>query len=90
MSNWKQIRDRFFTGQDSPNGFYGCVDKEGNWFDSALSFEIALHWCAMHAGQYDLSPMEEIAWLRDEGIKLGFSIIHSSTLERMADKGLLK
>jgi hypothetical protein len=76
-----------FRGSDS---FYGCVAPDGTWFDSAIRFEIAVHWCAYAAGEFELSPEQEMEWMSTKGRDLGYSIIHSSMLERMYEKELLK
>jgi hypothetical protein len=82
---WSKF-NRFHGSED----FYGCVDPEGNWFDSAESFEAALHWCCMCAGEYELDTVEELRWMADEGLKRGYSIIHSTMLRKMYEAGLLK
>jgi hypothetical protein len=71
-----------------PVGFYGCVAPDGTWFDSSASFEIAVHWCCCQAGHHELT--NEIEWMSTEGVKLGYSVIHSSMLEKMYEKGLIK
>lgn len=70
--------------------FFGCVDREGHWFDSSESFEIAAHWCCYYAGAYDLGPEQEVQWMSENGKKLGLSIVHSDMLRKMWDAGLLK
>ena len=67
--------------------FYGCVDRDGFWFDSSPYFDVAVHWCVMAA---DVEPEDELDWMREEGAKLGFSIIHSDLLRKMYEKGLIK
>ena len=85
MKTWKEFKR--FHGSDS---FYGCVAPDGTWFDSAIRFEIAVHWCAYDAGEFELSPAQEMEWMATMGSRLGYSIIHSSMLERMYEKELLK
>jgi hypothetical protein len=70
--------------------FYGCVAPDGLWFDSAVYFNIAVHWCACNAGEFDLSPKQEMEWMNTEGRALGYSIIHSTMLKQMYEKGLIK
>lgn len=70
--------------------FYGCVAPDGEWFDSAGDFSVAIHWCCYEAGEFDLSPEQEMEWMETKGSDLGYSIIHSAMLERMFEKGLLK
>ena len=84
MTMWETFKR--FRGSDS---FYGCVAPDGIWFDSALLFTNAVHHCCQHAG-YDLSPSQEMQWMDDSDISHGYSVIHSSLLERMFEKGLLK
>ena len=71
-------------------GFYGCVAPDGTWFDSSASFGVAVHWCCYYAEQYSLTPTEEVEWMSNEGVKLGYSVIHSSMIEKMYEKGLIK
>jgi hypothetical protein len=85
MKTWKEFKR--FHGSDS---FYGCVAPDGTWFDSAMYFSTALHFCCYAAGVFELSPEQEMAWMDTLGSRLGYSIIHSSMLERMYEKELLK
>jgi hypothetical protein len=89
---WKNFR-RFSkydtSARDTADEFFGCVDAAGEWFDSAFSFETAVHWCCMAGGEYDLSPEQEIAWMNDEGCKRGLSVIHGSQIKRMYEAGLI-
>ena len=80
--------DKFNRFHGSEN-FYGCVDPDGMWFDSAKSFEAAVHWCCMYAGEYELDTVEELRWMRIEGLKRGYSIIHSTMLRKMYEAGLI-
>jgi hypothetical protein len=82
---WEEFRR--FHGSDS---FYGCVAHDGTWFDSANSFDNAVHWCACDAGEHNLSPEQEKHWMETKGRRLGLSIIHSKMLEQMYEKGLIK
>lgn len=85
MKSWQAFRK--YHGSDS---FYGCVAPDGTWFDSALLFSGAVHWCVVNATQdFDLSPPEEAEWL-DSGNHPGYSVIHSVMLQRMYEKGLIK
>lgn len=89
MKTWEEFNTRFRNIRDiEPFNFYGCVDAEGNWFDSSESFEIAVHWCCYSAGEFDLT--NEIEWMSTEGVKRGYSVIHSSMLKQMYEKGLIK
>lgn len=87
MSTWKEF-NRFNKHNDEP--FWGCVDKEGVWFDSSNTFGIAVHWCCCYYGEFELSTEQELEWLEIEGKQLGVSIIHSDMLKQMHEKGLLK
>lgn len=88
---WEEFR-RFQSLRSgaNPDDFYGCVDANGEWFDSAVTFDIAVHWCCYWVGQYDLSNDGEIEWMNTEGRKLGYSIIHGTMLKQMYEKGLIK
>ena len=85
MTTWKNFNR--FPGSDS---FYGCVAPDGTWFDSALLFTNAVHHCCQHAGQFDLSVRRELRWMDESDLTHGYSVIHSSLLEKMFEKGLLK
>lgn len=87
MKTWNEF-NRFHNHNDA--GFWGCVDKNGNWFDSASLFETAIHWCCYSVGLFGLSTEQEREWFETEGKKLGFSIIHSEMLKQMHAGGILK
>lgn len=70
--------------------FYGCVDKEGNWFDSAEDYSTAVHWCVCHAGRTNVSAFWEAAWMEEFAIQHGYSIVHSTLLKKMYEAGCLK
>jgi len=72
-----------FRGWDN---FYGCVDKDGFWFDSSVDFAIAIHWVAMFHGRGELTEKEEREFMQ----KSECSIIHSDTLQKMYEAGLIK
>lgn len=88
MKTWDEFKK---YKRASPNAldFYGCVYKNGLWFDSSDSFEIAVHWCCYSAGQYGLSVEEEIKWIATEGHERGYSILHGEILKQMYEKGLI-
>jgi len=89
MKTWEEFNTRFRNIRNAePFNFYGCVDADGTWFDSSESFEIAVHWCCYEAGQFDLT--NEIEWMSTEGVKRGYSVIHSTMLKQMYEKGLIK
>jgi len=80
-----------FNRMHGDDTFYGCVDKDGFWFDSSTNYITALHWCCMNAGAHRLATIEqESEWMRTEGAKLGYSIIHSDMLRKMYEAGLIK
>lgn len=66
--------------------FYGCVDKAGFWFDSSADFATATHWVAMYYGHHELTKKEESEFMKESQC----SIIHSDTLQRMYEAGLIK
>jgi len=87
---WEKFRKfQNFGSADSLN-FYGCVNEEGVWFDSATSFDIAAHWCCYAYNQFDLTNEQEIEWMNTEGMRLGLSIIHGSMIKRLYEAGLIK
>ncbi len=89
MKTWEEFNTRFTNIRDNaPFEFYGCVNAEGEWFDSSESFDIAVHWCCYYAGQFEV--VDEIKWMNTEGRKLGLSVIHSTMLKQMYEKGLIK
>jgi len=71
-----------------PDGFFGCIDKDGVWFDSSESFRIAVHWCAMEFG-VNASTEEELEWFETSGRRFGLSIVHSDQLRKMYEAGLI-
>ena len=85
MKTWQEFRR--YHGSDS---FYGCVAPDGTWFDSAMFFTTAVHWCAEHAGQSNLTPAQELDWMDISDLTHGYSVIHSTLLQRMYEKGLIK
>lgn len=88
MKTWEEFNTRFTNIRDAePFNFYGCVNAEGEWFDSSESFEIAVHWCCYYAGEFELT--DEIAWMNTEGVKRGLSVVHSTMLKQMYEKGLI-
>jgi len=87
MKTWQEF-NRYYNHTDA--GFWGCVASDGEWFDSASLFETAVHWCCYYHGQFELSPEQEREWFETEGKRLGLSIIHSTMLKQMYEKGLLK
>ena len=83
---WKKAKRRFST--DNP--FYGVINSENAWIDSANSFALACQWAAYNAGEYEARTYEEkLAWMETEGAKLGYSIVHSNHLEHMVESGLI-
>jgi len=91
MKTWEEFNTRFHpVRNEDPLDFYGCVNAEGEWFDSSESFEIAVHWCCYSAGEYDLSNEGELQWMATEGRKHGYSIIHGTMIKQMYEKGLIK
>lgn len=85
MTKWETFKR--FRGSDS---FYGCVAPDGTWFDSALLFTNAVHFCCYAANEFDLSPAQEMQWMDESDLTHGYSVIHSSLLEKMFEKGLIK
>lgn len=84
---WKEFCRKAFIKE---NGFYACLNSDGEWFDSADDFTIAVHWCCMNYGMTQLSTEEELNWMNTTGAQLGCSVIHSSLLYKMWEKGLVK
>jgi len=71
--------------------FYCCIDRDGTWFDSARTVELAISWCAIHFdGKHDLSIDDRIGWMNTRGRELGISIIHFDMLKKMYDASLLR
>ena len=88
---WEEFRKfQSLRSGANPDDFYGCVDAEGVWFDSSVTFDVAVHWCCYFVGQYDLSNEGEIEWMNTEGRKRGYSIIHGTMLKKMYEAGLIK
>ena len=76
---------RFFRLDNKP--FYGCVNLKLEWFDSALSFDTAIHWCCYSFGEMNLTPTEELKYFSTNDT--GISIIHSSILEGLVKNGII-
>ena len=85
MKPWKE-----FNRMHSTDNFYGCVGPDGKWFDSGMTYTTAVTHCCYREGEFDLSVAEEAEWMNDEGAKLGYSVIHSSMIKKMYEKGLIK
>lgn len=85
---WKEFsRRKTLVHKD---GFFGCLSRDGVWFDSGDTFAIAVHWCAMEYGESNLTRDQEMEWMNSEGRRLGLSIVHSDMLEKMWEKGLIE
>ena len=84
---WEEFK-KYQSWDANALDFYGCVYKDGMWFDSSDSFEIAVHWCCYYAGEFDVA--NELEWMSTEGVKRGYSIIHGTMLKQMYEKGLIK
>jgi hypothetical protein len=87
MKTWEEFK-RFERWDGDALDFYGCVDKDGLWFDSSKTFDIAVHFCCYYANEFEL--VDEIGWMNTEGRRLGLSIIHGTMLKQMYEKGLIK
>lgn len=92
MKTWEEFSMRYYSAQlnKDPLDFYGCVNAEGEWFDSSMDFTIAVHWCCYSANEFELSKEDETKWMQTEGRKRGYSIIHGKMLKQMYEKGLIK
>lgn len=90
---WEQFRKFRGSLENEPDNFYGCLMPEDGgvfvWFDSSLSFDIAVHWCCYACGEFELTPEQEIEWMNTEGRKHGISIVHGETIKRMYEFGLI-
>ena len=83
---WKE-----FSRFHSHDVFYGCVNSEGVWFDSSELFNIAIHWCVMSGTQGDSRGIaDEVRWMETVGKEYGYSIVHSTMLQKMYEAGLIK
>jgi len=87
ISNKKPWEEFKRTRKDD---FYGCVDRDGCWFDSGYDFSCAVHWCCRSYGEHTFTAEGELAWMSEQGQKHGMSIIHSTHLKLMYEKGLIK
>ncbi len=87
MKTWDEFK-RYQRWDANALDFYGCVDKDGVWFDSSDSFSIAVHWCCYEAGAFEVE--DEIYWMNNTGRALGYSVIHGTMLKQMYEKGLIK
>ena len=85
MKTWQE-----FNRMSCTDNFYGCVAPDGLWFDSGMTYMTAVTHCCYREGEFDLSVAQEAEWMSTEGAKLGYSIIHSSMIKQMYEKGLIK
>ena len=84
--SWESIKHRY-SSMIPGRSWWACIDREGNWVDSSMSFKTAVQWCAMDAGcAQDLSFDDMIDIITREG----YTIVHSDWLPRLADAGLVK
>ena len=88
MKTWEEFKKYQRYSTDELN-FYGCVDKDGLWFDSSRDFNTAIHFCCYYAGEFKLDNAGEAAWMATEGAKRGYSIIHGTMIKQMYEKGLI-
>jgi hypothetical protein len=76
---------------DVDGEFYGCVDRNLYWFDSATRLDAAMQWCRYyHGSMTPMSALQEQRWFNENATKLGFSIIHSSLLQQLVESGVVK
>jgi len=89
MKTWEEFK-KYQRWAPDTLGFYGSVDKDGLWFDSAESFALAVRWCCYSVGLHNLTNEEEIQWMNDEGVKRGYSVIHGTMIKKMYEQGLIR
>lgn len=75
-----------FNRMRHTQNFFGIVQEDGTWVDSASAFNVAVHWCCMADGHHFDSFEEEVAWVNQSK----WSIVHSSLLRKMYEAGLIK
>ena len=68
--------------------FFACVDQNGIWFDSAQTFENALHWCVAYEGHHDMETEEALKLYMNRTLKS--RVIHSSMIPDMKKAGIIK
>lgn len=85
--NWDEFSSRYRLASESLD-FYACIDRDGKWFDSSGSFSIALIWCRCYAGDFNQKGSDD-RWMTENGIRLGYSIVHGSMLKKMWEQGLV-
>lgn len=78
---WDQFRESRFHSEV----FFGVVTAAGEWVDSAVDFSTAAELACNAAGIFTDLLTDTIFVLND----LTHSIVHSSTLKRMYEAGLL-
>ena len=81
--SWQEFRNTRYYGEHE---FFGVVDKDGNWVDSAVQFHAALDF----AIQYEGAAPESLNMMLEKANTYKVNVIHSSLLEKMYDAGLLK
>lgn len=85
--NWDEFSSRYRLASESLD-FYACIDRDGKWFDSSSSFSTAMHWCRYYAGDFATQYGDE-RWMTEDGVKLGYSIVHGSMLKKMWEQRLV-
>jgi hypothetical protein len=85
-SDW----NKRFLGANGSNNFFGCIDPDGKWMDSSLSFSQAIIWCRYDSGNTKpMTAKQDVEWFNTTGVELGYSIVHGSLLEKLVKAGLV-
>lgn len=83
MANQTWAQFNRFRATDS---FFGVVDKEGNWIDSAIQYSSAVALACMFVGEEPMTYPE----INKVLVEHKLSIIHSDVLKLMYEAGVLK
>jgi len=86
VQSFEEFSKRFHS--DEP--FWACINAEGEWFDSAKYYGVAVHWLFMENGfPSDLSEEDEFERYTNGELK-GYAVVHSSMLKPLFESGFLK
>jgi hypothetical protein len=85
MKSFSEFKKRYHPFDPSA-GFFACISPDGEWIDSAEQISTAMLWCMYN--EIGNTEQDEEEWYNTK--QHGYSIVHSSMLEKMYNAGLVK
>ena len=77
-----------FKRRTEQTEFWACINAEGEWFNTAGYFEIAMYFCRLDHG--DLDPeMDHLEWFSQCAPRLGYNVVSHIMLEKLYNAGLV-